>query len=238
MTEAMFKTVRRRKLHEDIASQIEEAIITGSFAHGDKLPSERELMARFGVGRPAVREALLLLERSGILQLSQGERARVAQPTVDGLVDQLSAAARHFLATSAGETAFQEARRVFESAIARHAAEIAREAEIDRLRLALEANRRALSDVAEFEKTDVAFHFAIAEIGGNQVFSSMHRAIVGWLSLQRRVSLRNPKAPASALKHHQKIFAAIEAHEPEKAWHAMNGHLSEVEHWYKLGRKT
>jgi GntR family transcriptional regulator, sialic acid-inducible nan operon repressor len=235
--EMPFKAVRRRKLHEEVAAQIEEAIITGSFAKGDKLPSERELMVRFGVGRPAVREALLLLERSGILQLSAGERARVAQPTVDGLVDQLSSAARHFLASPGGQTAFQEARRVFESAIARNAAEVAKKADIERLRLALEANRQALADIVEFERTDVDFHFAIAEIGGNQVFSSMHRAIVGWLSLQRRVSLRNPKAPASALKHHQKIFAAIEARDPEKAWHAMSNHLSEVEHWYRLGSK-
>jgi GntR family transcriptional repressor for pyruvate dehydrogenase complex len=238
MTDMLFKTVRRRKLHEDVAAQIEEAIIAGTFSEGDNLPSERELMERFGVGRPAVREALLLLERSGILQLSAGERARVVQPTVDGLVDQLSSAARHFLATPGGEGSFQEARRVFESAIARNAAEVATKADIERMRAALEANRQTLDDVAEFEKTDVAFHLAIAETGGNQVFSSMHRAIVGWLSLQRRVSLKNPKAPLSAYKHHEKIFKAIEAREPEKAWRAMNEHLREVERLYKQGSKV
>lgn len=231
-----FTTVRRRKIHEDVALQIEEAIIQGIYAEGDQLPPERELMEQFGVGRPAVREALLLLERSGVVQLSAGERARVVHPTIDGLVDQISASARHFLATKAGERSLQAARRVFESAIARQAAEVATEAEIERLAQALEANRQSLSSLADFEVTDVAFHLAIAEIGGNQVFSAMHRAIVGWLALQRRISLKIPEALPSAFAHHEAIYEAIAAHEPERAWWAMNAHIRDVERWYEEGR--
>ncbi|WP_119274392.1 FCD domain-containing protein [Taklimakanibacter deserti] len=233
-----FTTVRRRKIHEDVALQIEEAIIQGIYAEGDQLPPERELMERFGVGRPAVREALLMLERSGVVQLSAGERARVVHPTIDGLVDQISASARHFLATKAGERSLQEARRVFESAIARQAAEVATEAEIARLAEALDANRQSLSSLSDFEVTDVAFHLAIAEIGGNQVFSAMHRAIVGWLALQRRISLKIPEALPSAFAHHEAIYEAIAAHEPERAWRAMNAHIRDVERWYEEGRES
>jgi DNA-binding FadR family transcriptional regulator len=232
----VFTTVRRRKIHEDVAAQLEEAIISGTYAEGDQLPPERELMETFGVGRPAVREALLLLERSGVVQLSPGERARVVHPTMDGLVDQISASARHFLATAAGERSLQQARRVIEAAIARHAAEEATAEEIDRLGQALEANRRTLGSVEAFETTDVAFHLAIAEIGGNQVFSAMHRAIVGWLSLQRRVSLRSPEALPAALRHHEAVYEAIAAHEPERAWQAMTAHIRDVERWYNKGR--
>ena len=231
-----FTVVRRRKIHEDVAAQIEEAIIAGVYAEGDQLPSERELMERFGVGRPAVREALLLLERSGVVQLSAGERARVVYPTIDGLVDQISASARHFLATSAGERSLQEARRVFESAIARNAAEVATADDVARLEQALEANRRSLPSLEDFELTDVAFHFAIAEIGGNQVFSAMHRAIVGWLALQRRVSLKLPEALPDALRHHEMIFEAIARREPEQAWRAMTSHMRDVERWYEKGK--
>lgn len=231
-----FTVIRRRKIHEDVAAQIEQAIISGTYAEGDQLPPERELMERFGVGRPAVREALLLLERSGVVQLSAGERARVVHPTIDGLVDQISASARHFLATSAGERSLQEARRVFESAIARHAAEFATAEQIAGLERALEANRRALGALEDFEVTDVAFHLAIAEIGGNQVFSAMHRAIVGWLALQRRVSLKVPEALPDAFKHHEAIYAAIADHAPERAWQAMNAHIQAVEYWYEQGK--
>jgi DNA-binding FadR family transcriptional regulator len=234
-----FTLVRRRKIHEDVAAQIEDAIISGSYGEGDQLPPERELMERFGVGRPAVREALLLLERSGVVQLSAGERARVVHPTIDGLVDQISTSARHFLATKAGERSLQEARRVIEAAIARNAAEYATPDEIKRLERALDANRQSLSSLDDFEMTDVAFHLAIAEVGGNQVFSAMHRAIVGWLALQRHVSLRSsPEALPNALKHHEAIFEAITCREPERAWHAMNDHIRDVERWYRQGRAT
>jgi DNA-binding FadR family transcriptional regulator len=233
-----FTLVRRRKIHEDVASQIEDAIINGLYAEGDQLPPERELMEQFGVGRPAVREALLLLERSGVVQLSAGERARIVHPTIDGLVDQISASARHFLATSTGERSLQEARRVIESAMARHAAEVASAEEVGRLEKALEANRQSLSSLDDFEMTDVAFHLAIAEIGGNQVFSAMHRAIVGWLALQRHVSLRSaPEALPSALKHHESIYEAIAAHQPERACQMMDAHIRDVERWYRQGLK-
>jgi DNA-binding FadR family transcriptional regulator len=232
-----FTLVRRRKIHEDVASQIEDAIINGLYAEGDQLPPERELMEQFGVGRPAVREALLLLERSGVVQLSAGERARIVHPTIDGLVDQISASARHFLATSTGERSLQEARRVIESAIARNAAEIASADEIARLEQALDANRQSLASLDKFEVTDVAFHLAIAEIGGNQVFSAMHRAIVGWLAMQRYVASRAaPEAMPNALRHHERIYEAIAAHEPERAGQMMDAHIRDVERWYKQGR--
>ena len=231
-----FTVIRRRKIHEDVAAQIEEAIISGVYAEGDQLPPERELMVRFGVGRPAVREALLLLKRGGIVQLSAGERARVVHPTITGLIDQLSASSRHFLATSAGERSLQEARRVFEAAIARHAAEVATETGIAALGQALESNRRSLHSVEEFETTDVAFHLAIAEASGNLVFSAMHKAIVGWLALQRRVSLKASEALSHALQHHEVIYDAIARHDPEGAWLAMNRHIREVERFYEEGK--
>ncbi len=229
----VFQNVRRRKIHEDVAAQLEEAITTGRFAPGDQLPSERDLMEAFGVGRPAVREALLLLARMGLVQLSTGERARVTRPTVDGLVDQLSGAARHFLASPGGEEAFQDARRVFEAAIARNAAETATKADIERMRAALRANRDALSDMAAFERTDVAFHASLAETGGNPIFPAMYTALVGWLARQRQISLRAPGAAAAALHSHEEIFDAVEKRDPERAWRAMNRHLRAVMGYYR-----
>jgi DNA-binding FadR family transcriptional regulator len=233
-----FQRVRRRKIHEDVASQLEEAIATGTFAPGDQLPSERDLMEAFNVGRPAVREALLLLDRMGLVQLSTGERARVTRPTVHGLVDQLSGAARHFLASPGGEEAFQDARRVFEAAIARNAAETAAPADIARLEAALAANRAAAGDVAEFERTDIAFHQALVETGGNPIFAALYRALSGWLARQRTISLRTPGALAAALASHEEIFEAVRARDPEAAGRAMDRHLRQVMGFYRAAGKA
>jgi GntR family transcriptional repressor for pyruvate dehydrogenase complex len=228
-----FRSVKRRKIHEDVASQIEDAIISGSLAEGDNLPSERDLMESFGVGRPAVREALLLLERTGLVQLTTGGRARIIRPTISVLVNQLAGSARHFLATPGGEESFQDARRLFEAAIARNAAEIATEADISQLRAALEANRAALEDMAAFERTDVAFHFALASIGDNPVFAALHGGIAGWLSMQRHISLRVAGAAERAFASHEAIFAAVANHRPEDAWRAMDSHLRDVMLFYR-----
>ena len=236
MNEMNFKNVKRRKVHEDVAAQIEEAITSGSVAEGECLPSERDLMESFGVGRPAVREALLLLERIGLVQLSTGGRARIIRPSFSVLVNQLAATARHFLATPGGEASFQDARRLFEAAIARNAAKVAKKSDIAKLSAALEANRAALQDMAAFERTDVAFHFALASIGDNPVFAALHGGIVEWLSMQRHVSLRVPGAAQKAYQSHKAIFDAVANHEPERAWAAMDQHLQEVKQFYRKGK--
>ena len=233
-----FQSVRRRKVHEDVALQIEEAIILGSLIAGETLPSERDLMATFGVGRPAIREALLLLERTGFLQLTTGGRAKITRPTMTVLMGQLSGSAKHLMAAPGGEDAFQEARRLFEAAIARNAAEIATDADIARLRVALAANRAALGDMVAFEQTDVAFHLVLAEIGQNPVFGALHGAIAEWLSLQRKVSLRVAGAAEQALDSHQRIYDAVAARQPEQAWQAMDRHLRQVMLQYGRGKES
>lgn len=231
-----FATVKRRKIHEDVAEQIENRILSGGFPEGASLPSERRLMEAFNVGRPAVREALLLLQRNGFVKVSSGAPTIVTRPTVANVFEQLSGAARHHLSSEAGERSFQDARRLFESAIARNAAEIATKADIERLELALAANRAAIGNLAAFERTDVAFHYAIAEIGDNPVYTALHMAIAEWLAMQRHISLRAPGAEADAYRCHEEIFAAIAAHQPEQAWQAMDRHLRAIIRYFARGR--
>lgn len=77
----MFQAVPRRRLSHGVVGQIAAAIRDGHYPLGAALPSERELIGAFGVGRPAVREALLQLEADGLIAIHHGRRARVADPT-------------------------------------------------------------------------------------------------------------------------------------------------------------
>lgn len=67
-----FKPVKTRRLFEEICDQIRGELESGALKPGDKLPAERELAARFGVSRLAVREALRSLEYAGIVGLQKG----------------------------------------------------------------------------------------------------------------------------------------------------------------------
>ena len=233
--------LRRRKLYEDIVDRIEQAIIGGQFAPGDQIPSERELMASFGVGRTSVREALFALQRMGLIALNNGERARVTQPTPEVLVGELSGTARHLLATPDGVRHFQQARLFLEVALAGHAAAHATKADLADLADALEANRKAIDQPETFVRTDIFFHFILAKISGNPIFTSLHAAIAEWLMEQRATAARAEKASMRrAYNAHKRIHAAIVARDPDAAEAAMRSHLDRVRKFYwkvKSGRR-
>src|SRR5881409_2395286 len=102
-----FPAIKRRRLYEDVASSLEQMIRDADLLPGDLLPSERDLMKRFGVGRPAVREALFHLRKMGVVELRSGERARVTRPTPRLVIDSLSGTAQHMLAAPNGVREFQ-----------------------------------------------------------------------------------------------------------------------------------
>lgn len=231
-----FRNIKRRKIHEDVAEQIEQQVLSGLIEEGANLPSERELMSAFNVGRPAVREALLLLQRNGLIELSGNGRPVVTHPSASNVIEQLSSAARFLLSFEEGERSFQDARRLFEAAIAKNAANIATEENLSALKFALDENFRALGDADQFELTDVNFHFAIAKIGNNSVFIAIHTAIREWLSMQRSVALRIQGVDKQAYKSHKEIYEAIAAKDPEAAWLAMDDHLRNIIESYKKGK--
>jgi DNA-binding FadR family transcriptional regulator len=68
----MLKKIKQVKLYEDVALQIEEAIIAGDFKPGDKLPPERELEEILGASRGTIRLSLRILEQNGLLEIRTG----------------------------------------------------------------------------------------------------------------------------------------------------------------------
>jgi DNA-binding FadR family transcriptional regulator len=224
--------IKRQRIYEEVERRLEDDITHGRLKVGDAVPSERDLMHRFGVGRPAVREALLALQRKGLVRIGAGERTRVSRPTIDAVVDGVSGAVRLILATAEGVRDLQHARRFFECALTRYVAQHAAPEDIERLRVRLAANKAALGDPAAFERTDVEFHYEIALCAGNPIFPSLHQATVGWLTQQRTLSLMQPGALRSAYAFHARVFEAIAARDPDAAEAAMQAHLGAVEEYY------
>ena len=227
--------IRRRKLYEEVVARLERQIHAEELKPGELLPSERDLMLQFGVGRPAIREALFALSRMGLIEVANGERARISNPTPRKLIGELSGAARLVLSKPEGVHHFQEARTLFESALAEEAAHVATRADILSLEHALQANRASMGDLVRFQQTDVKFHLAIASIPRNPIYLALHEAIVEWLNEQRSVSLRRLGIDELAYAAHQRIFEAIKENRPDAAREAMRGHLREIsEHYWKI----
>ena len=84
-----FRPPERRRVHEDVAEQLRDAILDGRFSPGDKLPPERELAERFQVNRTSLRQAISVLEGLGLVSVRQGDGATVL-PVEEGSLDLLA----------------------------------------------------------------------------------------------------------------------------------------------------
>ncbi len=84
-----FRPPARRRLHEDVAEQLRDAILDGRFPAGQKLPPERELAEQFRVNRTSLREAIKVLEGLGLVSVRQGDGATV-RPLVDASFEVLA----------------------------------------------------------------------------------------------------------------------------------------------------
>ncbi|MFR4486781.1 MAG: transcriptional regulator NanR [Escherichia coli] len=191
------RPLARKKLSEMVEEELEQMIRRREFGEGEQLPSERELMAFFNVGRPSVREALAALKRKGLVQINNGERARVSRPSADTIIGELSGMAKDFLIV--GIAHFEQLRLFFESSLVRYAAEHATDEQIDLLAKALEINSQSLDNNAAFIRSDVDFHRVLAEIPGNPIFMAIHVALLDWLIAAR------PTVADQALHEHNNV---------------------------------
>lgn len=235
------RPLARKKLSEMVEEELEQMIRRHEFGEGEQLPSERELMAFFNVGRPSVREALAALKRKGLVQINNGERARVSRPSADTIISELSGMAKDFLTHPGGIAHFEQLRLFFESSLVRYAAEHATDEQIALLTKALEINSQSLDDNALFIRSDVEFHRVLAEIPGNPIFMAIHVALLDWLIAAR------PSVPDRELHEHNNvsyqqhivIVDAIRQRDPDKADRALQTHLNSVSAtWHALGKKV
>ncbi|PPQ35786.1 transcriptional regulator NanR [Rhodopila globiformis] len=216
----------RRKLSDEVLARLLQAIESGEYPPGAQLPSERELMTTYGVGRPAVREALQALGNRGLVAISHGERARVLQPTAADVIQQIDGAARHLLTMSPQSLEhLKQAREFFEVGMAAEAARHAEPEDIARLEAALNAQKCLLqTDTAAFVAADMEFHTTIATVTRNPVFEAVSGAMLQWLS-RFHSGLLHRKSRDVTLVEHRSILDAIAARDPERAASAMRSHL-------------
>ena len=219
------RPVVRKKLSDTVEEELELMIRQGEFTEGDALPSERELMEVFGVGRPSIRDALSALARKGLVKISSGERTRVTRPSADHLISELSGMSKDFLSQPGGIKYFDQLRQFIESSLVRYAAEYATELQIASLEKALALNERAIPNVEQFVQTDVNFHRVIAGIPENPIFLAIHQALADWV-IAARPGIPNPEVHnQQSYDAHAEILQNIRAKDIDGADRALKAHL-------------
>lgn len=227
--------LKRRKLYQEVLDRLIAAISSAEYPPGSQLPSERELMSRFEVGRPAIREAMLTLQQMGLVRISHGERARVVHPTADMLIERISSAMVVLLATNPrGLDNLKEARILMETGLVRLATARATPEGMASLSEVFRELKEMKPGSAAFLAADMAFHVRIAEMSGNQLIASALRGMLEWLSRFKRDMVAVRGVEPVTISEHEKILEAMRAGDPDAAAHAMWEHLARANRLYLL----
>lgn len=223
----------RRKLSDEVFDRLKAMIVSGERGPGETLPSERELMARFGVGRPAIREAMQALANLGLVTIHHGERARVRQLTAESAMRQLDPIAQLLLSLSPESLEhLKEARSFFERGMVRRAAELATDADVADLREIWTQQASLVGDAPAFMSADMAFHTRIARITGNPIYMSVSEMMLGWLRDYHAHMLIWQGHSDRTLAEHEEVIERIAAHDPDGAEQALIRHLARSNHLY------
>lgn len=221
-----FTAVRKTRVFEGVAQQLQRLIVDGALKPGERLPPERELCARLGVSRGSLRDAIRMLELAGLVVPRQGEGTVVADlspETVAAPIASMLVRKRELIAE------LLDVRRMIEPALAARAAERATPEDVARLEDVL---RRQEEKVQRGEPTigeDGEFHYQLALAARNGVVRSVLDVLMQLLRETRARSLQTPGRPRRSLEGHQRILEAIRRRDPGAAEAAVRRHLEEVE---------
>lgn len=218
-----FEEIDLKKPADVIIEQIRSLISGGVLKPGDRLPSERALAERFGVGRGHIREALKRLEFYGILKTLPQSGTVVASLGVralEGLIANVLDLEKDDL------DSLMETRVILEINTARLAAERATEADIVELTQAHEELARCVDNKTPALDEDHIFHLKIAECSKNSVLRSLVSLITpDVIFISNKMNTCRDGRALVALKEHKQILDAIRNHDPEKAVEAMKFHM-------------
>ena len=210
-----------------VVDRLEAEIRAGTWPRDSLLPPERVLCGTLGVSRPALREAIRILQSRGLLLVRHGVGARVTGATsrpVKEVYHRALVAGTTGADSAVATAALMEARLALEPAIAALAAARADAADLGRIEAVLDGFAAAMDDLPRLAESDVGFHQALCSASRNPLFAVMLEPLGQLLSEDRLTGLVQ-LSPETALAHHRAIFAAIVARKPELAAKRMRTHL-------------
>lgn len=213
MTEQRIGKIEARSLVDVVTERLEEAIITGEFAPGERI-REQVVAATLGVSRGPLREAIRRLEGRRLLTRTTNLGVRVAELSPERLDDLLTV------------------REALEGMACRLAATHLTDEQIAGLDRLIESHRsegdgKSKSAKGYYQESgDMDFHFQIANAVDNELLTSMITGdLYDLLRIYRFKSSKMSGRAAMALEEHRAIVAALASRDPDRAEAAMRNHI-------------
>jgi GntR family transcriptional repressor for pyruvate dehydrogenase complex len=217
--------IPRTKLTQEIITRLVSLIVDEGLSVGDKLPSERKLMAQLSVGRSSLREAISILSAIGVVDVSTGEGMFVGRGELSFITKPLS------LGLLMGERSTSElvaARRLVEVELAGLAAKQTTEEEVAAIDEALQGMRAFQNAATKYSEADMAFHLAVGRGAHNGVLYHMLETLQHIIRVWILRSIDYEGMPPDSLGEHVPIYLAIRARDKEAARRAMSEHLGKA----------
>jgi len=212
------------RLYQAVVRHLQQAIEFGVHPPGARLPSERELAEQLGVSRPVVREAIIVLQSRGLVQIRHGAGVFV-QPKGE-------TASNTSMDSDAGPFEVIETRRLLEGEVAALAAELITDRQIAELEAILDRIGDMRLDEPAREQADRAFHIALARATGNDVLVNLIETLwdMRYQSALCEYFFRRAREAGiePPFDEHRLVLDALKARDPDAARQAMRDHLTQV----------
>lgn len=186
---------------------------------GDRLPPERELASHLGVSRASVRQALVVLEVQGLVEVRHGEGAILRERRPDAAVVSGVTAHRRRLPEVI------EAREALEVQLSALAAQRRTDEDLDRIDQALEVMAEEIERGERGLGGDELFHGAVTAAARSALLADLMADISSAIRESRVESLSQPDRPRQSLASHREVAEAIRAADPAAAASAMRDHI-------------
>ena len=222
------------RYYEYVIDQIKAMIVRGDLKCGDKLPSERELALKFKVSRVPIREAIKILEYTGVLDCSQGSGTYVKNLPADELLIKTSTSStvtRHTVEQ------FLEVRIELEGFAAYLAAQNRTQEDLDAMRNTLEevkdmrarVNRGEEDLMTDLREKSQDIHYQIILAAHNEVLKGIYDNLHNLLEVSRQMTVHSGgQVSNNSILAHQAIFYKIEQGDAKGARELMALHLTDI----------
>lgn len=209
---------------ETIVLKIKEEIVKGNLTKGSKLPPERELAEKFGVGRSTVREAIQMLKIMGLLTVKGGGRggAFVRETNVSSVADMIQLMLE--LEVLEWEEVL-EVRMAIEPFTSKLAALNRTDEDLEELLDILERSKIAFDDYEEYARSNTQFHMKLAECSHNKLLISLIKAIGKLIVKSGDELIIEQKDFGMVYNDHADIYNSIKEKDQNSAFDLTEQHL-------------
>jgi len=173
----VFNQIDRGRYSEQVIQMVVAEILNDNLAIGDKLPSEKELTEEFNVSRTVVREALRVLEESGLVEIRKGPKGGAF--VTRSLHKPVSSSLKNLI--THGQITIDhlfDVRALIEPHIAVQAAMNAKQKDLKALGDLLDESSAHLDDVSLVKANNIRFHLLLSRAAGNPVLSIVMESVI------------------------------------------------------------